>query len=195
MPGKRLRPLGWGLIAALSLLSCVVMPSGSPSSSPVASALPTAPPQPSPTFVDPDVAELLSTLPDEAGGVFFEDIQSVDDAFLSGHPVDDVLAALGKTRAETIAVFRSGANGTIGAISVDGTGGQLLLEAFAQSWHAPAVVGRFTRILGGTVAWELVERDGARTVLYQRQNLVYLATAPDRAAVERILSDMPQPLP
>ena len=143
--------------------------------------------------MEQDAAVLLATLPEEAGGVIFEYVQSVDGAFLSGHPVDDVLAALDKPRSEAVAVFRSESNGEVGATTVDGVDGSTLLKAFADAWRAPGVIGRFTRVLGGTVGWELRDRGGDRTVVYQRGDVVYLVSAHDEVTLDGMLADMPRP--
>jgi len=140
---------------------------------------------------------LLATLPDEAGGVGFDGVQIVfDDFYLWGHPVDDVLRAVGKERRDAVAVFRYSnvIEATIGATTVEGIDGETLLTAFADTWNAPAVVHRSARIVGGTRGWELRERRSGWTVMYRRGDAVYLASAPDRATLDAILADMPLPV-
>ncbi len=138
---------------------------------------------------------LLATLPTTAGGVSFAVVQIVDDSLNAFHYVDDALSALSKDRNDAVAVFRYSeeSSATIGATAVDGVGGDKLLEAFADTWHAAAVIGRRNRMFGGTVGWELTERGGTFTVLYRRADVVYLAAAPSLTTLDEILSGMPAP--
>jgi hypothetical protein len=87
---------------------------------------------------------LLSSLPETVGGHSFDGVQVVDDSFPSGHPVDDVLAVLGKRRPDAAAVFRyaSDGSGTMGAITVNGVDAKTLLDAVVDNWAAPAVIDR-----------------------------------------------------
>jgi hypothetical protein len=147
------------------------------------------------TLSGPD-EELLATLPKQAGGVSFAGVQVVDDSLNAFHYVDDALSAVNRDRHDAVAVFRYSeeSSATIGATSVNGVAGDALLQAFADTWHAAAVIGRRNRMLGGTVGWELVERGGTVTVLYRRGDTVYLAAAPDPPTLDAILSDMPPPV-
>ena len=138
--------------------------------------------------------ELLATLPEEAGGVYFHGIQIVNDSLRAGHPIDDVLRELDKEREDAVSVFRWMERAEIGAMTVEGIDGDTFLKAFADTWHAPAVIRRSTRVLAGTVAWEIAERGGDLTVVYRRANVIYLVFTHDRALLEAILMDMPRPI-
>ena len=141
---------------------------------------------------------LLATLPTEAGGLEFDGVQVVAESpYLVGHPVDGVLRALGKERGDAESVYRySGqVNATLGATEVEGVDGDALLKAFAEAWDAPAVINRWTRVVGGSRAWELSLRGGSRTLVYRIGDVVYLVSAEDSATLEAILVDMPAPVP
>lgn len=158
-------------------------------------ALRTENPAPTPERTGP-YEDLLATLPEAAGGVSFAGVQVVDDSLNAFHYVDDALSAVNRDRHDAVAVFRYSeeSSATIGATSVNGVAGDALLQAFADTWHAAAVIGRRNRMLGGTVGWELTERGGTVTVLYRRGDTVYLAAAPDPPTLDAILSDMPPPV-
>jgi hypothetical protein len=177
--------------------SCTMAPSPPPTPTP------TVHPTPTPrqtdslgTVIDQVLGELLATLPEEAGGARFDFVYVVGPSLRSGHAVDDPLRAVGKERADAAAVFRYSDQlpATVGATTVKGIDGQLLLKAFAETWQAPAVLRRSTRILGGTEAWELAKRGGTLTVMYLRGDVVYLVSAPDRLTLEAILGEMPPPV-
>jgi hypothetical protein len=105
--------------------------------------------------------------------------------------VDEVLAALGKERADAVAVFRYGNDAIIGATAVEGVEGDTLLTAFRDAWAAPAVIQRRQRPVAGTVGWQLTIRNGGYVVVYTFANVVYLVSAPDFIRLEAILADMP----
>ena|SRR5687768_1486386 len=137
--------------------------------------------------------QLLSTLPTAAGGVDFDDVRVIDDSFLSGHVVDDVLTALGKRRSDGAAVFRfSSAGGvSIGAVAVRGIDGDELLAACVENWQAPAVIRRSQRAVNGTDGWQVEMRGGGLTVFYARGSVVYVAWSEQRQVLEAVLGDMP----
>lgn len=137
--------------------------------------------------------QLLSSLPTSAGGIDFDDFQMIDDSFLSGHVVDDVLSALGKRRSDGAAVFRFSSVGgvSIGAVAVRGVDGDDLLTACVENWQAPAVVRRSQRAVNGTDGWEIEMRGGYLTVFYVRGNAVYVAWSEQRQVLEAVLADMP----
>jgi hypothetical protein len=141
-------------------------------------------------------AELLATLPEDAGGVHFKGVQVVDDSMWVGHTVDAALDALGKERGDAASVFRwsDRPGATIGAITVKGIDGVTLLRALVDTWNAPAVIRRSTRVLGESRAWTLVDRLRNRTVLYRRGDVVYVASTDERATLDSILADMPPPV-
>jgi len=137
---------------------------------------------------------LLATLPTSAGGVTFDTSRVIDDSFLSGHPVDDVLAALGKRRSDaTIAdrYPRTGEGGSIGALAVNGISGDVLLDAVVQTWHAAAVVGRAQTTIGDRDVWALEQRGGYFFLAYQRGSTVYWADSDDRSLAEQFIAAMP----
>jgi hypothetical protein len=136
---------------------------------------------------------LLSALPAAAGGIDFDTVRVIDDSFLSGHLVDDVLTALGKSRSDAAVVFRGDSAGgtTIGAIAVQGVGGQDLLDACVENWGAPAVIRRSQRVVNGANGWELEMRDGQLNVFYPRGNTVFVAWSEQRNVLEAVLGNMP----
>ena len=137
---------------------------------------------------------LLATLPTSAGGVEFDTPRVIDDSFLSGHPVDDVLAALGKRRSDATIVERfprDGIGGGIGAFIVGGVSGDVVLDTVAQTWHAAAVVGRTQTTIGDRDVWVLEQRGGYFLLAYQRGSTVYWASTDDRPLAEEFVAAMP----
>ncbi len=133
----------------------------------------------------PTIEELRATLPTEVDGQPLDLVQIVDDSFLSGHPLDDVLGKLGKHRDEASALFLESSLGTggVGAAAVDGVDGTTLLEAVLETWGNDAVVARSQETIRSHTAWLIVERDGYRTYVYASGRVVYFAQSanPDRA--------------
>jgi hypothetical protein len=160
-----------------------------------------SPPVPTPRIVIPTLLptplsparQLLATLPIEAGGKVFDEYQIIDDSWNVGHPIDEVLAALGKERKDAVLVFRYADDLTMGAVAVDGIGGPKLLDVFVETWNAPAVIRRSPRPVGTLTGWRLDERGGARTVVYLRADVIYLVFTldPDPLKLNAILADMP----
>lgn len=143
---------------------------------------------------------LVQTLPQKAAGVDFDLVQVVDDAFMSGHAVDDVLASLGKERSQATAVFRDASTGAggVGALRVDGVSGEKLLDAVVKTWLNEATVSRTQTTIGDREAWVLETRTGHITIAYRRGDVVYLAFGEDLNLVERFVRggvrDLPLPL-
>lgn len=138
---------------------------------------------------------LLATLPTSAGGVNFDISRVIDDSFLSGHPVDDVLTALGKRRSDATIVERyggvGGGDGGIGAFVVGGVPGDVLLDTFVQTWLAPAVVGRAQTTIGDRDVWALDLRPNHVFLAYQRGSTIYWAGTDDRSLAEQFIAAMP----
>ena len=137
---------------------------------------------------------LLGTLPTNAGGVNFDTTHVIDDSFLSGHAADDVLDALGKQRSDATIVERGprdGVGGGIGAIVVNGVGGEILLDTVAQTWQAAAVVGRTQVTIGDRDVWVLEQRGGYFFLAYQRRSTVYWASSDDLSLAEQFITAMP----
>lgn len=136
---------------------------------------------------------LLSSLPETADGIQFEDVIVVDQSFSSGHPIDDVLESLGKTRRDATAVFRgsAAASATVGAILVQGVSGGDALNAVVQHWQAAALVSRNQTEIGGRAVWLLEFRPDQVMTVHERGEAVYLVAANDRSTVARILPSLP----
>jgi hypothetical protein len=137
---------------------------------------------------------LLATLPTSAGGVNFDTTHVIDDSFSSGHPVDEVLAALGKRRSDATIVERfprDGVGGDIGALLVNGVAGDVLLDTVVQTWLAAAVVGRAQTTIGDREVWVLDFRPGDVFLAYQRESTVYWASTEDRSLADQFIAAMP----
>ena len=82
---------------------------------------------------------------------------------------------------------------TIGAIEVGGIDGAALLEAVVETWNAEVVVKRTPRNVNGTTGWALLDKGNGTTVVYLRENVVYLVSIPtiDPIMLHTILSAMP----
>jgi len=117
----------------------------------------------------------------------------VDASYLSGHPVDDVLAALGKSRSDAVAVFRDAADGsgTMGAVAVRDVDGVTLLHAVTAHWRSAAVTGRSETDVDGKHVWLLSERLGYLVAAYVRTDVVYIVSANDLTTLEALLRSMP----
>jgi hypothetical protein len=136
---------------------------------------------------------LLATLPASAGGVNFDTSRVIDDSHSSGHPVDDVLAALGKRRSHATIVerFSRVGEGDIGAMVVDGVPGDVLLETVVQTCDAPAVVARTQTTISGRDVWTLDIRPGHVFLAYRRGPTLYWASTNDHARAEQFVAAMP----
>jgi len=137
--------------------------------------------------------ELLATLPTSAGGVTFDTSRVIDDSILSGHQVDDVLAALGKRRSDATIVerFSRVGGGGIGALVVNGVPGDVLLDTVVQTWHAPAVISRAQTTIGGRDVWALELRPNHVFLAYRRGSTIYTAGTDDRPLAEKFVTAMP----
>jgi hypothetical protein len=137
---------------------------------------------------------LLATLPTSAGGVTFDTSRVIDDSFLSGHPVDDILAALGKRRSDATIVDRypsTGVGGSIGALAVNGISGDVLLDTVVQTWLAAALVGRAQTTIGDRDVWALDIRPNHVFLAYRRGSTIYWADSDDRSLAEQFVAAMP----
>lgn len=141
----------------------------------------------------PSASSILATLPSEAGGVTFDLIQVVDEGYQGGHPIDDVLAALGKTRRDAIVAFRESqrGDGGVGAVYINGITGAVLLDAVVQHWAAASVIARTELQSGGHTGWLLEHRAGHFTFAYERGDSVYLAMSYDRDRVDAFAAVLP----
>jgi hypothetical protein len=132
---------------------------------------------------------LLSSLPSSVGDRSFDMVTVVDESFRSGHPVDDVLAALGKRRPDAAAVFRDASEGwgTAGAMTVSGVDGPTLLEAVVTNWDSAGVVDRSQRDVGAKPVWLLTSRLGHLVAVYAKSDVVYIATSFDAQTLDAIV--------
>lgn len=136
---------------------------------------------------------LLSSLPSSVGDRSFDRVTVVDDAFLPGHPIDDVLAALGKRRADAVVVFRdtSDGAGSMGAMAVSGVDGQNLLQAVVKNWASAGVVDRSQSSIGAKPVWLLTSRLAYLVAVYAKSDVVYLAGSGDAQTLDIIVRSMP----
>lgn len=136
---------------------------------------------------------LLGTLPRNVGGTAFTQVQVVDESFLSGHPIDDVLQRLGKTRkdAAVVYVYSADGSGTLGAATVSGVSGQELLDAVVDTWTAPSVTDRAEVAIGERTAWQLASRTGTVTIVYAAGEVVYFASSNEANRAERFAAALP----
>jgi hypothetical protein len=134
-------------------------------------------------------AQLLDLLPTRAGGVTF----SQADAFLSGHAIDEVYAALGRSRRDGLAAVRLDPVGGafIGATRVDGVSGEELLDAFVQHWQSASVVDRVAGTIGHRSVWTLRHRGGNTTVAYRRDDVVFYASSEQGDGAPAYVNDLP----
>ncbi len=141
----------------------------------------------------PSPAALLATLPQEADGTQLDFVQIVDDSFLSGHSVDPVLAALGKSRSDASAVFRISLTSQmlVGAVAVTGVNGTELLQAVTEAWNSAAIIRRSEAVIQGKPVVVLDVRGGERTAAYARGSVVYLVSSDSGEVVEALLAAMP----
>jgi hypothetical protein len=135
----------------------------------------------------------LELLPATAGGTAFPQVNVINESFRSGHAVDDVFDALGKTRADGVAVsrFAPATRDEIGAVRVNSVPGEQLLAAFVQAWRPDAVINRTTEVIDGRTVSVLGYVGGAATIAYQRDDVVLYAysDAPERA--RSFIADLP----
>jgi len=138
-------------------------------------------------------AQLLSLLPTRAGGVTFSQANVIDDTFLSGHAVDEVYAALGRSRQDGLAADRldPASGDVIGATRVDGVSGEELLEAFVQHWQSASVVDRVAGTIAHRSVWTLRHRGGNTTVAYRRDDVVFYASSEQGDDAPEYVNDLP----
>lgn len=119
--------------------------------------------------------------------------QIIDDSFASGHAIDDVLAALGKHRADAVAVFRLSSNDSvdIGGLWVDGVDPGSVADTASDHWMQPAVIQRSKVDVHGHSGWQLDERDGGVTIIYPTSFAVYFVSAANTSNLQTVLAAMP----
>lgn len=139
------------------------------------------------------MAELQATLPTEVGGDRLDFVLLVDDRFLSGHPIDDVLQQLGKARADASVVFLESSEGlgSVGAASVDGVDGNGLLSAVLETWYVHSVVVKTQQTVQGRPAWLLVENSGQQTYAHADGQVVYFASSSDADRARALAEALP----
>lgn len=137
----------------------------------------------------PTVNELLRALPTRVGGVAIDEFAVIDGSFSTGHSVDDVLDALGRKRSDLVAVFGGPTRGAggVGAVSVQGVGGERLVHTIVANWNRPSVVDREQLHIGGRGVWLLTERSGYETAVYHVGDVAYIAHGHTRTTVENYL--------
>lgn len=136
---------------------------------------------------------VLGTLPQHVVGVSLDTVTIVNDQYPSGHPVDDVLRALSKTRRDGGAVFRSSSRGSpsVGGIWVDGVDGAKLLDAVVNNWLAAAVIARTTTRIDSKDVWLLEIRPNHLAAAYSRGDVVYIASSDDRGELDQVMAALP----
>jgi hypothetical protein len=141
----------------------------------------------------PSPADLLAALPRQANETDLDLVQIVDDRFLSGHLVDSVLDALGKSRSDATVVFRTSATSdlSVGAMAVAGISGADLLHAVNQAWNSAAIISRSEADIQGRRVIRLEARGGDITVAYVRGTVAYLVTGDSAEAIDTLLARMP----
>jgi hypothetical protein len=141
----------------------------------------------------PSVAVILASLPAQARGVQFDQIDVIDETFQMGHSIDEVFRSLGKARSEASAVFRSSSDGSqvVGGVTVEGVGPAALLSAVVSEWDSASVTSRSREAIGDRDAWLLVERGGGATIAYARAQIVYIVFAEDPLLGHDIVGSMP----
>lgn len=137
--------------------------------------------------------QLLSSLPTTVQGHSFGTVTIVTDSYLSGHAIDDVLAALGKRRPDASAVFRSATNmsGTIGAVAVSGVDDQRLTSAVVNNWRAAAVTSRSQTTVGGKVVWLVQLRPAELVAVWSEPGVAYIAESDDQGLLDAMVRAMP----
>jgi hypothetical protein len=141
----------------------------------------------------PTVAELTATLPTAVAGEPLDFVQIVDENLDVGHPIDDVLAKLLKSREETSIVFRESRLGLggVGAAAVDGVDGDRLLATTVETWNAPRVVRRSQQVIGDRTVWLIEESNGQQTYIYARGRIVYFAASGDAEMAKALVDALP----
>jgi hypothetical protein len=133
----------------------------------------------------------MASLPRVAAGISLDHVTVFDDQFLAGHPLDDVLQALSKTRQEGRAVFRSSSkvNASIGGTWVAGVTGADLLAAISEHW-TPAQ-SRELATIESKEGWLLDSTAEDLVFGYAVDDIVYLAIASDRATLDALVASLP----
>jgi len=136
---------------------------------------------------------ILAALPTSIDGIAFDSVVVVDENFQSGHPADDVLAHLGKSRSDAEIVFRERAGGdlSVGGMAVDGVSGPDLLGAVVNNWKSSAVSNRSQTTIENHMVWLLDIRPNTSVAAYERGGVVYLVEASDRSLTDSAIKAMP----
>ena len=136
---------------------------------------------------------LLSLLPTKVGERQFDAVTVIDDSFVSGHALDDILSAIGKSRSDAAAVFRGPRDGSIsvGAVTVSGIDAQTLLDAVVNHWEAAAVEDRSLATIGGKEVWRLITRPSGEIAVYAKLGVVYVVLSVEANVLEDVVRAMP----
>ncbi len=140
----------------------------------------------------PSTTALIDALPSQVDGIELGTVNTIDDSFMSGHPLDDALARLSLDRTAASAVFRGAADGRleVGAVAVEGAGGPRVLDAMAETWYGSSTV-RASRLELGDGAWRLEGPLGSITVVYLQSDVVYVVSSRHDALRDEALKHMP----
>lgn len=122
-------------------------------------------------------SDFAALVPERAAGVTFDHTNIIDDAFPSGHAVDDVYAVLGVSRSDALAISRinSPSGDEIGAVRASGVDGETLLDAFVDNWRSEAIVERSQTDVSDRRVSILHHRAGDTTYVYRRGDVVFYA--------------------
>jgi hypothetical protein len=134
---------------------------------------------------------VLSTLPQHAAGLSLDNVSIVDAQYLAGHPLDDVLGALSKTRQEGGAAFRSSSlvHASIGGVWVTGVSGSQLLEVLPDNWGH--VTGHTSATIAHKVGRLLEMPPNHLLFAYVSGDIVYMASSDDRGILNQLVASMP----
>lgn len=114
------------------------------------------------------------------------------ETVLSGLPVDDPLAALGKSRKDASIVIGWDASGSgIVAFGVSGVEGAALAQTVSETWLCAAVIGHSEAVVGGKEVCVLEIRGGRRVYLYYKGDAVYVIETATAAFTEEALGSLP----
>lgn len=140
--------------------------------------------QPSPTEL------LAGTLPATVEGHDVSVQVITKEQPLSGVPSDDVLAALGRTRDDSVVVVGQWAGGSITAISIPTVALSAALEATFNAWNAPVVTARTQVVIDGNQVEVLTLRDGASAYVWPSGSAVYVVETSDPAVASAVIADV-----
>jgi hypothetical protein len=106
-------------------------------------------------------------------------------------PADDVLAKLGKTRADATLVAGSWTNGDIATISIASVPIAVLRGAVIDAWQAAAVVSRSAAHVAGRAVEILALRDQSVVYVYSTATVVFVVASHSPAAAEAAIKLLP----